>query len=137
MINYFSNNNFKLKNKQKIRNWLNKAILMENHVVGNINYIFCSDEQLLEINIKYLHHDFYTDIITFDYKENNRISGDLYISTDRIFDNAKLNNISFDEEIIRVLIHGILHIIGYNDKSANESKLMREKENFYINLYKN
>ncbi|TWP24889.1 rRNA maturation RNase YbeY [Apibacter muscae] len=137
MINYFSNNNFKLKNKQKIRNWLNKAILMENHVVGNINYIFCSDEQLLEINIKYLDHDYYTDIITFDYKENNRVSGDLYLSTDRIIDNAKLNNISFDEEIIRVLIHGILHIIGYNDKSPNESKLMREKENFYINLYKN
>ncbi|TWP29288.1 rRNA maturation RNase YbeY [Apibacter muscae] len=137
MINYFSNNNFKLKNKQKIRNWLNKAISMENHVVGNINYIFCSDEQLLEINIKYLDHDYYTDIITFDYKENNRVSGDLYLSTDRIIDNAKLNNISFDEEIIRVLIHGILHIIGYNDKSPNESKLMRAKENFYINLYKN
>lgn len=137
MINYFSNNNFKLKNKQKIRNWLSQAIYMENHVVGNINYIFCSDEQLLEINVKYLDHDYYTDIITFDYKENNRVSGDLYLSTDRIIDNAKLNNISFDEEIIRVLIHGILHIIGYNDKSPNESKLMREKENFYINLYKN
>lgn len=137
MINYFSKNDFILKNKLKRKKWLKETIENEGFRLGNINYIFCSDEQLLDINIQYLNHDYYTDIITFDYKENHIISGDIFISTDRIKENAIINNEEFDDELNRVLVHGILHIIGYKDKMDEDIKLMREKENTYINLFKN
>jgi len=137
MINYFSKNDFILKNKLKRKKWLKETIENEGFRLGDINYIFCSDEQLLDINIQYLNHDYYTDIITFDYKENHIISGDIFISTDRIKENAIINNEEFDDELNRVLVHGILHIIGYKDKMDEDIKLMREKENTYINLFKN
>lgn len=137
MIHYFSENNFILKNKRKRKKWINNTIINENTKLGNINYIFCSDEQLLKINIEYLNHDFYTDIITFDYRENDIISGDIFISIDRIKENSNINKSNFEEELNRVLVHGILHIIGYKDKSIEDSKLMREKENYYLNIYKN
>lgn len=137
MIHYFSENNFILKNKRKRKKWIYNTIINENTKLGNINYIFCSDEQLLKINIKYLNHDFYTDIITFDYRENDIISGDIFISIDRIKENSNINKSNFEEELNRVLVHGILHIIGYKDKSIEDSKLMREKENYYLNIYKN
>ncbi|MDR2123070.1 MAG: rRNA maturation RNase YbeY [Flavobacteriaceae bacterium] len=137
MIHYFSKNNFILKNKLKRKKWLKDAIENEKTKVGDINYIFCSDEQLLEINIEYLDHDFYTDIITFDYRKDDFISGDIFISTDRVKENAKLNNEDFEEELNRVLVHGVLHIIGYKDKNQTDSIRMREKENQYINTYKN
>ncbi|PQL93077.1 rRNA maturation RNase YbeY [Apibacter adventoris] len=137
MIHYFSENNFILKNKRKRKKWIHNTIINENTKLGNINYIFCSDEQLLKINIEYLNHDFYTDIITFDYRENDIISGDIFISIDRIKENSNINKSNFEEELNRVLVHGILHIIGYKDKSIEDSKLMREKENYYLNIYKN
>lgn len=137
MINYFSNNDFILKNKLKRKKWLKEVIQQEAYRVGDLNYIFCSDEQLLEINIQYLNHDYYTDIITFDYKENQLISGDIFISTDRVKDNAVINNEDFDHELNRVLVHGVLHIIGYKDKLEKDIELMRKKENTYIDLYKN
>lgn len=137
MINYFSNNDFILKNKLKRKKWLKEVIKQEACRVGDINYIFCCDEQLLEINIQYLNHDYYTDIITFDYKENQLISGDIFISTDRVKDNAVINNEDFDHELNRVLVHGVLHIIGYKDKLEKDIELMRKKENTYIDLYKN
>lgn len=137
MINYFSKNDFILKNKLKRKKWLKDTIENEGFRLGDINYIFCSDEQLLDINIQYLNHDYYTDIITFDYKENHIISGDIFISTDRVKENAIINNEEFDDELNRVLVHGILHIIGYKDKMDEDIKLMREKENTYINLFKN
>lgn len=137
MINYFSKNDFILKNKLKRKKWLKETIENEAFRLGDINYIFCSDEQLLDINIQYLNHDYYTDIITFDYKENHIISGDIFISTDRVKENAIINNEEFDDELNRVLVHGILHIIGYKDKMDEDIKLMREKENTYINLFKN
>lgn len=137
MINYFSNNDFILKNKLKRKKWLKEVIKQEACRVGDINYIFCSDEQLLEINIQYLNHDYYTDIITFDYKENQLISGDIFISTDRVKENAVINNEDFDHELNRVLVHGVLHIIGYKDKLEKDIELMRKKENTYIDLYKN
>lgn len=137
MIHYFSENNFILKNKRKRKKWIYNTIINENTKLGNINYIFCSDEQLLKINIEYLNHDFYTDIITFDYRENDIISGDIFISIDRIKENSNINKSNFEEELNRVLVHGILHIIGYKDKSIEDSKLMREKENYYLNIYKN
>jgi len=137
MIHYFSQNKFNLKEKQKRKQWLKYAIENEKTKLGEINYIFCSDEQLLEINIKHLQHDFYTDIITFDYREKDIISGDIFISIDRVEENAKINHACFEEELNRVLVHGILHIIGYKDKTDEDSKLMRTKENYYINHYKN
>ncbi len=137
MIHYFSNTNFTLKKKLKRKKWLQNAIEKENTKTGEINYIFCSDKQLLEINNKHLQHDFYTDIITFDYRENNTISGDIFISVDRVKENAEINNEDFENELNRVLIHGILHIIGYKDKTKKDSELMRKKENEYINTFKN
>ncbi|CVK16358.1 rRNA maturation RNase YbeY [Apibacter mensalis] len=137
MINYFSKNDFILKNKLKRKKWLKNVIEQEGCRLGDVNYIFCSDEQLLEINIQYLNHDFYTDIITFDYKENHLISGDIFISIDRVRDNAVINYEEFDKELNRVMVHGILHLIGYNDKSDKDVKLMRKMENIYISLYKN
>lgn len=137
MINYYSKNNFLLKNKRKRRKWIINTIKEENFNVGEINYIFCSDEQLLEINNHYLNHDFYTDIITFDYKEESIISGDIFISTDRVKENSYVNKENFEDELNRVMIHGILHIIGYNDKYDNEIKIMRKKENHYISEFKN
>ncbi|MCO6563914.1 MAG: rRNA maturation RNase YbeY [Apibacter sp.] len=137
MINYFSKNDFILKNKLKRKKWLKNVIEQEGCRLGDVNYIFCSDEQLLEINIQYLNHDFYTDIITFDYKENHLVSGDIFISIDRVKDNAIINYEEFDKELNRVMVHGILHIIGYKDKLEKDIKLMRKKENTYISLYKN
>ena len=100
MINYFSKNDFILKNKLKRKKWLKETIENEGFRLGDINYIFCSDEQLLDINIQYLNHDYYTDIITFDYKENHIISGDIFISTDRVKENAIINNEEFDDELV-------------------------------------
>ena len=99
---------------------------------GDISVIFCSDEYLLNVNKQYLNHDYYTDIITFDYVENKTISGDLFISVDRIKDNAKEYDISFIKELYRVVFHGVLHLVGYNDKTDAEQEIMTEKEDFYL-----
>lgn len=102
--------------------------------MGEISINLCSDDHLLQINKKHLNHDYYTDIITFELSENNEISGDLYISTDRVLDNAKQLNITFHVELNRVIIHGILHLCGYKDKTKAQQKEMREKENYYLSL---
>lgn len=109
-------------------------IANENFVQGDISIIFCSDEYLLKINEQYLGHNYYTDIVTFDYVENSVISGDLFISIDRVRDNAKELNIAFKEELNRVIIHGVLHLTGYKDKTEAEKTVMREKENFYLRI---
>ena len=100
--------------------------------LGEISVILCSDKYLLEINIEYLKHNYYTDIITFNYVEGKVISGDLFISVDRVKENSTAFNTSFIKELYRVIFHGILHLIGYNDKTEEEKKLMREKEDFYL-----
>jgi len=109
---------------------------MEGFSCGDINFIFCNDEYLLKINKEFLNHDYYTDIITFDYSENKIISGDLFLSLDRIRENANFFKIPLLDEILRVMIHGILHLVGYNDKNRNERKLMKEKENYYLEIFK-
>ncbi len=114
--------------------WIKSTILSENNQVGTLNYIFCSDDYLLNLNQDYLQHDTYTDIITFDYTENKIISSDIFISIDRIQENSQTLNTPFIDELERVCIHGILHLCGYKDKSKQESELMREKEDFYLNL---
>ena len=118
----------------EIEAWIKKTAKLENKKCGNINIIFCSDEYLLKINQEHLNHDYYTDIITFDYGNGEKISGDLFISIDRTNDNAKQNNLNTIDELHRVIIHGSLHLIGYGDKSPEEKKLMTSKEDYYISL---
>ena len=127
---------FNLKERNKIKQWIKKIVETEGKRLGNISYIFCSDEYLLVVNKKYLEHDTYTDIITFDYTENSEIiSGDIFISIDRVKENAKEFKVAFEEELRRVIIHGVLHLLGYPDKKPNEEKIMREKENKVLLLY--
>ncbi len=111
---------------------LNSLIKNELKLLGDISVVFCSDDYLLEMNKQYLDHDYYTDIITFDYVENKVISGDLFISIDRIVENAEKFNTTLLKELYRVVFHGVLHLIGYKDKTDGEVKLMREKENYYL-----
>ena len=133
-IFFHSESNFQLEDSSSIASWIAKVIIEENKKTGDINYIFCDDKYLLEKNQNYLNHDTYTDIITFDYSEDNTISGDLFISTERVEENAKKFNFTFDQELKRVMIHGVLHLIGYGDKTKDQEKEMREKENFYLKL---
>ena len=114
---------------------LKLLIGLENYESGEITIVFCTDDYLLEINKTYLNHDFYTDIITFDYTMNGVISGDLFISVDRVKDNAESFSVSFDNELKRVIYHGVLHLCGYKDKTEKDEKEMREKENFYMNQF--
>lgn len=123
---------FTPKDKLALRKWISNAILFEKKEVGDINYIYCSDEYLLELNRSSLDHDYYTDIITFDYVEENLISGDLFISIDRVKENATDNNVSFEDELHRVMIHGVMHLCGYGDKTEKEEKIMRGKEDYYL-----
>ncbi len=112
--------------------WINSVVEEEGYGVGEITFVFCSDDYLLEMNRKHLDHDYYTDIITFDYVEGDVVSGDLFISLDRIGDNASLLNVQYEEELLRVCVHGVLHLCGYQDKSENEEQVMRRKEDYYL-----
>lgn len=115
-----------------LKKHIQSLIKAEGNKPGDITVVFCSDNYLLEINRKYLDHDYFTDIITFDYVENDVISGDLFISIDRISENAGTYETSFLKELFRVVFHGILHLNGYKDKTEEDVKLMREKENYYL-----
>ncbi|CAG5076265.1 rRNA maturation RNase YbeY [Parvicella tangerina] len=125
---------FDVKNKLSLRKWINEAIKAEGKTPSAITYIFCSDQYLLELNRSALNHDYYTDIITFDYCEENIVSGDLFISIERVEDNANKLGVTFLDELHRVMIHGVLHLCGYKDKSKKDEELMREKEDYYLNL---
>jgi rRNA maturation RNase YbeY len=127
---------FRLKDKTRLKAWIKTVTEKEKHRLGDINYIFCSDDELLEINIQHLNHNTYTDIITFDYTEGDKISSDIFISIDRVEENAKKFKVSFEEELHRVMIHGILHLCGYKDKSKADAELMRKKENGALKLFK-
>ena len=115
--------------------WLKDIILSEDKKLGEINYIFCDDEYLLKVNQDYLQHDYYTDIITFDYVKGKTISGEIFVSLQRISDNASTLSKNYEEELRRVLAHGILHLCGYKDKTEDEETEMRRKEDFYIAKY--
>ena len=133
-INFFTEEiDFKLKNKKALRNWIEETIVSENYVLKEVNYIFCSDAYLLKINQDYLQHDTYTDIITFDNSEKEKeIISDIFISIERVAENALSYQITTLQELYRVMIHGVLHLSGYKDKSPKDKKLMTEKENFYL-----
>ena len=127
---------FKLKDKGKLKQWIKAITEKEKHRLGTINYIFFTDDELLEINIRHLNHNTLTDIITFDYTEDKTISSDIFISVDRIAENAQKFKVSFEDELHRVMIHGILHLCGYKDKSKADAELMRKKENWALKLFK-
>ena len=135
MIEYHYENDFILVDSDEIRIWIEDVIKNEKKTVGDITYIFCDDDYLLERNKKFLNHSTLTDIITFNYCIDNNISSDIMISIDRVKENSTTFENSFNEELKRVMIHGILHLIGYNDKSEKEEELMRKKENFYLNIF--
>jgi len=118
--------------RRKIKSWISSVIISENKKTGSINFIFCSDDYLLNVNKQYLDHDYYTDIITFDYVEGKIISGDIFISVDRVADNASKFQVSFDEELRRILVHGVLHLLGYPDKDPAEKTVMTGKEDHYL-----
>lgn len=133
MLNFFFENIENLSINENITSWIEYLITNEGKKLGDINYIFCDDEYLLKINQDYLQHDYYTDIITFDYVKGKKISGDIFVSVTRVSENAPLLSKSFDEELHRVIAHGVLHLCGYKDKTEAEIKEMRNKEDFYLN----
>ncbi|MDO1446249.1 rRNA maturation RNase YbeY [Rhodocytophaga aerolata] len=134
-IHFFSEDiTFQLKNKNAVRKWLKSVIIYEQHSLLTLNYIFCSDAYLLEINTKYLNHNYFTDVITFDNSSSELLEGDIFISIDRITDNATKFNSTFDFELFRVMVHGLLHLLGYNDHSDSEIAQIRLKENYYLSL---
>ncbi|MBP4139497.1 rRNA maturation RNase YbeY [Flavobacterium geliluteum] len=135
MINFNYETEFTLDNEQAFSDWLSVVIVSENKIEGEINYIFCDDDYLHKINMEYLNHDTLTDIISFDYTVGNELNGDIFVSIERVEDNAKDFNVSFAEELKRVLAHGILHYCGYKDKTDADAKLMRSKEDEKIEMF--
>lgn len=124
---------FKLSGRREIKKWVTNVIIDHGKRPGQIDFIYCSDEYILGLNKKYLGHDYYTDILTFDYSEDeNLVSGDIFISIDRLRENAKELEIPLQDELNRVMVHGILHLLGYGDRTKEERTLMRGKEDYYL-----
>ena len=135
MIRYFTEDiKFEFKDKLSNNRWLRLVASSEVKKLGDINIIFCSDNYILDVNMEYLQHDYFTDIITFDYCEGNVLNGDLFISVDSVRENASYYGTEFPDELKRVMVHGILHLIGYDDHSEDDIKVMRSKEDYYLSL---
>ena len=134
MILLHVENNFLIKAPQTLKIWITKSVLKEGAAIGDINIIFCDDAFLLIKNKKYLNHSSLTDILTFDFSTGKSISGDIFISTERVKENATKYKVPFKDELNRVLIHGVLHLLGYKDKTEKEKQIMRKKEDFYLSL---
>ena len=132
MINFNYETDFKLPSETLLSNWIANTIKEEFYKLEEINYVFCDDEYLHKLNVEFLDHDTLTDIISFDYSIGKLIQGDIFISLERVVENAKDFDVSFDEELNRVIIHGVLHYCGYKDKTEEEAKEMRAKENHYL-----
>ncbi len=134
---FYEEINYKLQSESKIGQWLKLCASKENKNISLINYIFCTDAYLIEINKQYLKHDYYTDIITFEYSENEAsLTGDVFISVDRAKENSIKLNQNFESEIMRLLVHGLLHLMGYKDKEPQDKKMMTSKEDHYLSLLK-
>ena len=137
MVRYFFEDTpFQFKPKRLTSSWLKMVAESEIRKLGDINVIFCSDNYILDINQKYLQHDYFTDIITFDYFEGNKLSGDLFISVDSVRENSIYYHTAFEDELNRVIVHGLLHLIGYDDHTEEDIAQMRSKENYYLELRK-
>ena len=135
MVSYFTEDtNFAFKEKRLTNRWLKLVAESEIRRLGDISVIFCSDPYILDVNLRYLQHDYYTDIITFDYCEGNVLSGDLFISVDSVRENAAFYGTDFADELNRVIVHGLLHLIGYDDHTEEDIAVMRAKENYYLSL---
>ena len=135
MVRYFNEDvNFVLKQKLLNNRWLKTVAGSEIKRLGNINIIFCSDNYILDVNLKYLQHDYFTDIITFDYCEKDILNGDLFISIDSVKDNAEHYGTEFENELFRVMVHGLLHLIGYDDHTPEDIAVMRSKEDYYLSV---
>ncbi|MFA5641243.1 MAG: rRNA maturation RNase YbeY [Bacteroidales bacterium] len=141
MITYINNNiKFNFTHKRLCTKWIKEVVnqlSISNLGIGNINIVFCSDDYILSVNNQFLKHNYYTDIITFDYSHNNLLSGDLIISIDTVKENSLLYETTFREELNRVIIHGILHLMGYKDCTKQEKEVMRKKEDLALSLLKN
>lgn len=135
IINFYSENEFQLGDEKRFSSWLRKVIISEGKKVGEISFVFCDDEYLLEINRKFLNHETYTDIISFDDTVGNILHGDIFISTERVADNAQTYGVPMEEELKRVLVHGVLHFCGYKDKSKEEKLVMRNKEEDKMKMF--
>lgn len=135
MISFNYETDFILEDEAAFENWISRVIVSESKELGEISYIFCDDEYLHKINVEYLNHDTLTDIISFDYSEGKILQGDIFISIERVRDNAKDFSVSFEEELKRVMIHGVLHYCGYKDKSEADEKRMRAKEDEKVLMF--
>lgn len=133
MINFYSENNFVCRSKEELLRWVGETIHLEGYEEGEVDFIFCNDDYLYELNVEFLKHDTFTDIISFDYGVGMQINGEIYISTERVKENAGLFDTEFETELHRVIIHGILHFCGYRDKTDEEKVLMRKKEEEALN----
>lgn len=134
MIDFNYLDKFQLPNEQEVRAWLEFVLDQEDRELGEVSYIFCDDEYLYDLNVKYLKHNTLTDIISFDYSLGKVVSGDIYISVERVDENARDRGIEFNDELHRIIVHGMLHYIGYKDKSESQRKTMRKKEDYYLSL---
>lgn len=135
MIEFLSETDFILPNPELIAHWIQTVIEKEGYEAGEITYTFCDDDDLHKINVEYLNHDTLTDIISFDYVAGKQVNGEIFISVERVKNNAEEFGTSFENELLRVIIHGVLHFLGYKDKSPSEADTMRQKEDFYIRLF--
>lgn len=133
MIEFYSETDFQLDNPKEITDWISSIINLENHEQGDLIYVFCDDTYLHKLNVDFLNHDTLTDIISFDNSLGKQVHGEIYISVDRVKENAEIFNVTFLDELHRVIIHGILHFCGYNDKTKKDSLLMRKKEDEALN----
>ncbi len=134
-IRFWQEGGLKLERESNYSDWITRVIASENYRVGEINFIFSDDEYLSNINKQYLKHDTLTDVVTFDYCSGSEVAGDVFISTERVAENAKKFKVSYDLELQRVMCHGVLHLMGYNDKNVEDQGIMREKENEKIKLF--
>jgi len=137
MIDFQYIENDKLSNTEDINLWINSVIIEEGMIIGELVYVLCNDEYLLKKNIQFLNHNTLTDVITFDYSQDEIISGDILISTERVVENAKIFKVHYLTELHRVMVHGLLHLLGYKDKNEKDANTMYEKENYYLNKFTN
>ena len=132
MITFQNTSKFKVKDLRKKKLWLNSISINEGNEIESLSFLFVDDEEMLKYNKKYLQHESYTDVITFDSSVDKKIAGDIIISLERVNDNAKFYQVSYNYELQRVMAHGLLHLLGYNDKNKEEKKIIRKKENYYL-----
>jgi len=134
-IEYVYNTGFSLKNENSVTSWIKKVIVSEKRTLGELVFAFFNDEDLRQINLKHLKHDYYTDVISFDASEGERVNGNIAVSVDRVKENAKTYNSSFDKELYRVMVHGVLHCLGYKDNTKQEKALIRKTENLKLKMF--